>query len=123
MPREKYRRKKDKFREIEKDAARTIDELRSLRDSIFEYVGESANGVYGRLKEGKTEGDRVFCNERLIEFYQIKTCIENREEDSGFKSGNLFKFGSGYLFGDVESLKQGRSIPDFSWNSGEDQVD
>ncbi|WP_080422096.1 NleF caspase inhibitor [Burkholderia ubonensis] len=114
--------KEIKFQEIKKEAAFAIHELHSLRNSTFEYVDEGTNNVYGRLRTGKTEGDRDYYIEKLIEFYQIKTGIENAEDAAGFKASNLFKFHhSSYLFGDMISLERGEPIPDFNYNSGEDQ--
>ncbi|WP_232487610.1 NleF caspase inhibitor, partial [Burkholderia ubonensis] len=112
-----------KFHEIKKEADLELEELHSLRGSTFEYFREGTDEVYGDLKTGKTEDDRDHYILKLIEFYQIKAGIEEKEEDAGFKPSNLFNklHHSSYLYGDIDALKRGNPIPDFYYNSGSEQ--
>jgi len=115
--------KEIKFEAIQKEAGLAIGELISLRNSTFEYIEEGTDNVCGKLKTGKTEGDRDYYIAKLIEFYQVKANIENKEEDSGLKRSNLFELHhSNYLVGDMKALERGGPIPDFYYNSGADQV-
>ncbi|WP_080432542.1 NleF caspase inhibitor [Burkholderia ubonensis] len=111
--------KEIKFEQVKEEAGLAIDDLHSLRNSTFEYVDEGNDNVYGKLKAGKTEWDRDCYIEKLIEFYQIKVGIENKEGDAGFKPSKLFELHhSSYLFGDMKALERGEPIPDFHYNSG-----
>jgi hypothetical protein len=109
-----------------KEIAQAIETLynniSSLRDATFELVNENSANVYGRLREGKTAKDRDEYVTRLDEYFKISdaTGPYTRNCDQSFRHG-FYMHHATALYGDRQALREGRGVPDLTYNRGEVQ--